>query len=339
MTASKRRAGFTLVEMMVSLAVLLLLMSVIFSITTQTSALWRATTTKIASFQDARAAFDALTRNLSQATLNHSYAYYDSSWNLWPSNSSAPSPTNYGRASNLHFLCGPVDTLFTSANLGTKQSHAVFFQAPLGFVSDTTTYAQSNSLINALGYYVEYSDNSSSTSLPAFLASSTSLNQKRFRLMQWIQPSENFMLYDSTLMTANPTGWYTTLATNKTQCRVMADNVVALIIQPQSTPGDTTLSPNYSYDSAPAAYDTVRSHLLPPIIQVTMVAIDRDSATRLYKLFPNNEPPLYAAKLFKTATSYATDLNALEQTLSGGYGGPKLTYRVFTASVNTHDYQ
>jgi len=322
---------------MVSMVVLVLMMAVIFAVTTQTSRLWQGTQSKITSFQDARAAFEALTRNLSQATLNHYYDYYDSSWNPRTSTPTLFVPAYYGRYSDLHFVCGPVNTLFGSSLLGTKQSHAAFFQAPLGFVSDTTTYAQSNSLINAMGYYVEYSDSASSSSLPAFLKTASTMNQKRFRLMQWVQPSEKFMLYDSTLMAADPTSWYTTLATNPGQCRVMADNVVALIIQPQSTPGDTTLAPNYAYDSAPSKYDTVRSHLLPPVIQVTMVAIDRDSAARLYQQNKATEPSLYSPNLFLDATKYSADLAQLEATLKGGYGGPKLNYRIFTATVNTHD--
>jgi len=337
MTSARKRAGFSLVEVMVSMVVLVLMMAVIFAITSQTSQLWQGTQSKITSFQDARAAFEALTRNLAQATLKHYYDYYDSGWNPRTPSSTNFVPAYYGRYSDLHFVCGPVNTLFSSSLLGTKQSHAVFFQAPLGVVSDTTTYSQSTSLINAMGYYVEYSDNSSSTMLPAFLQATTSMNQKRFRLMQWIQPSEKFMLYDSTVMASNPTGWYTTLTSNQSQCHVMADNVVALIIQPQSTPGDTTLAPNYAYDSYPTAYDTVRSHLLPPIIQVTMVAIDRDSAMRLYLRYKNTEPALYSPSLFLDATKYASDLAQLEATLQGGYGGPKLNYHVFTATVNTHD--
>ncbi len=337
MTSARKKAGFSLVEVLVSMVVLILIMAVIFSVTSQTSLLWQGTRSKITSFQNARAAFDSVTHNLAQATLNHYYDYYDAGWNPRSANGAAFVPKYYGRYSDLHFVCGPVDTLFSASLLGTKQSHAVFFQAPLGFVNDTTTYSQSNSLLNATGYYVEFSDNTNSSSLPAFLQATTAMNQKRFRLMQWVQPSEKFMLYDSSLLSADPTGWYTTLTTNKDQCRVVADNVIALILQPQSTTGDTTLAPNYAYDSYLAKYDPARSHLLPPLIQVTMVAIDSPSATRLYQKYKNAEPPLYSSSLFLDATKYKADLAQLEATLQGGYGGPKLNYRLFTATINTRD--
>lgn len=338
-------------ELMVTMTILMILMTVILAVTNQTGQLWRGTTSKIASFQDARAAFDALTRNLTQATLNHYYDYYDKDWKTRPADTTSTAyasfvPANYGRASDLQFLCGPVDTLFgTSA--GTKQGHAVFFQAPLGRVDDKAAYAESPGLINALGYYVEFSDNTATSSRPKFLRTAATMKQKRFRLMEWIQPSEKFRLYyNNALPGADPKDWFTTLTTNTDQCRVMADNVLALIILPLSSTGDTThprdttLAPAYSYDSRPAVYDSVRSHLLPPMIQVTMVAIDRESAARLNQQFKDTMPPYYAPRWFTKADSYNDDLKALEKALQGGTPGlPKVNYRIFSTTINTRDYK
>lgn len=322
---------------MVSMVVLMLLMGILLTVTTQTGRLWRDTTSKIASFQDARAAFDALTRNLTQATLNHYYDYYDSGWNRRDPGSTSFVPANYGRASDLHFVAGPVDTLFSST--GNKQSHAVFFEAPLGRVSDKATYSKSDSLINALGYYVEFSDNTGTSLRPKFLRSSAGMSQKRFRLMEWMQPSEKFRLYDSTLVAADPKGWYSTLTTNQDQCRVMADNILALVIQPQSDEGDTALAPSYSYDSRPAVHDQLRSHLLPPRIRVTLVAIDRDSARRLQARYGDAMPPLWSSNWFKSAAAYETDMKNLEDTLQGKTGGDKVNYRIFTTTISTRDSQ
>ena len=327
----------TLVEILVSTAILMLLMAIILGVTNQTGRLWRQSSSKIASFQDARAAFEALTRNLSQATLNHYYDYYDDKWDRRDPASTSFVPSNYGRYSDLHFLCGPADTLFDSSTLGTKQSHAVFFQAPLGRVSDKTTYPDSNTLINALGYYVQFSDNKASLARPKFLQGSSSVDQMRFRLMEWMQPSEKFRLYDSTLMAADPKGWYKTLATNTDQCHVMADNILALIVLPESAPGDTTLAPGYSYDSRPATYDPVRSHILPPLLQVTLVAIDRDSAKILDTRYQGSQPPLYLSSWFRSAASYSSDVTQMENTLQGGTGGPKVAYRVFSTTISTRD--
>ena len=319
------------------MVILMLLMGMILAVTTQTGRLWRSTTSKIAAFQDARAAFDALTRNLTQATLNHYYDYYDSGWNRRDPTNSAFTPANFGRYSDLQFVSGPVDTLFDSSASGTRQSHSVFFQAPLGRVSDKASYSQSESLINALGYYVEFADNTASR--PKFLQGTAGVSQKRFRLMEWMQPSEKFRLYDSALEAADPKGWYTTLTTNNDQCRVMAENILALIILPQSAQGDTTLAPAYAYDSRPATYDALRSHLLPPQIRITLVAIDRDSAMRLQARYGDVMPPIYSSGWFKSAASYDADMKQLEDALQGKTGGPQVNYRIFTTTITTRDPQ
>lgn len=350
MMPPSKRAGFSLMELMVTMTILLILMTVILAVTSQTGQLWRGTNSKIASFQDARAAFDALTRNLSQATLNHYYDYYDAGWKARPAISAtaaslAFSPANYGRASDLQFLCGPAETVFGSA-AGTRQSHAVFFQAPLGRVENKAVYGDSQSLVNGVGYYVEFSDNTSAGARPKFLQSAATMKQNRFRMMEWIQPSENFRLYNNNAQTGvDPKDWYLTLTSNAAQCRVLADNILALIILPLSKAPeagqvpDVSLAPAYGYDSRPSTYDTQRSHLLPPLIQVTMVAIDRESAVRLNQHYKDTVPPYLSSTWFAKASAYDDDMKALENALQGRTGLPKVNYRIFKTTISTRDYK
>ena len=74
-------SGFTLIEMLVSVVVLLIIMGIIFQITSETGSLWKGTTAKIQAFQAARAGFESMSRRISQATLNTYYDYFDSSYN------------------------------------------------------------------------------------------------------------------------------------------------------------------------------------------------------------------------------------------------------------------
>lgn len=332
------RSASSLIELLVATTILLILMGIILSVTHQTGQLWRGTNLKIASFQDARAAFDALTRHLSQAALNHYYDYYDKDWNRRAASASTNfTPTYYGRYSDLRFLCGPADTLLTGTALGTKQTHTIFFQAPIGRVDDKTDYAGNNSLINTIGYYVEFSGNTGTSDRPKFLRSVTAMDHRRFRLVEWVQPSEKFRLFDASLNTTDPKGWYTTTASNPDQCRVIAENILALIILPQSQADDTTLAPNYAYDSFPSVYDQTRSHLLPPLLKITLVAIDRDSAARLEQKYGTAMPPIYPQNAFKSAASYDSDLAQMEQILKGKTGLPKINYRIFTTTIHTRD--
>lgn len=331
--AAKNRA-FTLVELMVASAIFLILLGVIFTITSNTSKLWKSTNAKISTFQNARAAFDALTRNLSQATLNHGYDYYDSSWKRRDPLSTTFIPAHYGRWSDLHYLSGPATEVLPTS-IGEVSTHAAFFQAPLGRVEDVVEYADSTSLVNAIGYHIEFADAGKYEPRPNFLESPAK-PRKRYQLLQTIQPSEELSIYDPALQASNPRAWVDrALASQRT--RVMAENIIALVILPMAKQEDTSLAPDYTYDSKPANYDEVRSHLLPPLIQVTLVAIDEDSAVRLQEKHGNAAPPLVPADAFKSAANYADDLDKLKQRLEGAEGGFRVNYRIFTATIQTKE--
>ena len=57
--------AFTIVEMLVSTAILGLLMVLLLSTVDQTQRVWLRTSNKLSQFQAARTAFEAMTRNLS----------------------------------------------------------------------------------------------------------------------------------------------------------------------------------------------------------------------------------------------------------------------------------
>ena len=78
--ALRRRytAAFTLVELLVAMTVLLVLALMMVTLANQTNNIWRSSRTRIEAFQGARTAFERLTTNLSQATLNTYLDYYNS---------------------------------------------------------------------------------------------------------------------------------------------------------------------------------------------------------------------------------------------------------------------
>ena len=123
------QSGFTLVELIVSMGILVLLMLVLISITDATGRTWTYTTGKVEQFHDAREAFESITRKLGQATLNTYWAYDNPN-----------APTKYQRQSELRFISGqssiliPASLALNDENGSPLQTatHAVFFQAPLG---------------------------------------------------------------------------------------------------------------------------------------------------------------------------------------------------------------
>lgn len=329
------RRAFTLVELMVASVVLAFILVIVFSMVTQTGSLWKSTSSKISAFQNARAAFEAVTRNLSQATLNHYPDYYDSGWKRTTASSTNSLPSHYGRYSELEYVSGPISTLLPAAS--GKVSHGVFFQAPLGRTDDTNLLVESPNMLNALGYFVDFCAKSQYEQIPRFLQGAMGSDRKAFRLIEWVQPAEKLVIYDKTYLAGRTWAWFQDPLASGTNCRVMADNVIALIILPKKNSDNLSLSTSYFYDSTATNYVEDRSYLLPPLLQVTLVAIDEDSAQRLRGVYGESQPPLIPAGAFLNIQDFDKDLQDLEATLNGSKGGPKLNYRIFSTTVSTKE--
>ena len=362
-------AAFTLVELLVATSVLIGILLVMVSLTGQTGSLWRRTSGKIEQFRDAREAFQTVTSRLGEATLNTYWDY-----------NSTTLPTAYERRSELRFVSGPAATYLGIGQTGTRVTHCVFFHALFGSVDGTQGVAGANSgyqglegLLNVWGYFVEL--NSDNTFRPAFLASAHNAppQKYRFRLMEFRQSSEELATYNKTSgLDASTTGkaasigyhgtdWYRPAANGGTApCRVVADNIIALIITPRLSKADeqalpsnlkstipdySPLAPNYSYDSsqttnpgqAVASPLTNPRNQLPPVVQVTLVAIDEASAARL-NLTANSTDIFSLSNKFISTLRYTTDLavnptGSSTASLENVLISKKLNYRIFTTSV------
>ena len=330
----ENRCGFTLLELLVSISVLMIVLLVLMGIVNSTQKIWKQTAQRIDAFRAARTGFESMTRRLSQATLNTYWDY-----------NSTNAPTRYIRSSELRFLSG------TPATGGTTPTHSVFFQAPLGYTSNSTRYFGLDNLINTLGYYITVS--SDKAFRPTFLSIP---EHTRFRLMQLLEPSENLTIYSQTSGgKANQyqgNEWFTTPLATPGYSHVIADNVIALVLLPKiSTQQDPTggkLTSNYTFSSAPTGYpylsanQTSNENQLPPLVQVTMVTIDEASAARLEQI-SNGDPATMVSKLglgtlFQQVGSltdnsqpgYAQDLKTLTDKLQSLH----LNYRVFNTDVS-----
>jgi uncharacterized protein (TIGR02599 family) len=384
--ARRGKHGFTIVELMVSMGILTLLLLVLVSITSATQRTWTYTTNEVEQFHDAREAFESVTRKLSQATLN-------TYWDYVYASGTAGSPTGYMRQSELRFISGQASSLMPvmkDANgntLGTT-THAVFFQAPLGYTLNTQAYSNLKNLLNTWGYFIEFG--SDQPSWPKFLQGMKSppapRPRYRFRLMELSEPSDALTLYNYTSgtnssggpknasyitttplaglsypsVTPAPTGtgfeWFTTpLTASSPPARVLAENIVALVLLPKLSPGDIaalnqaggtysdgSLAPDYNYDSTASNSNPAIDprNQLPPVVQVTMVAVDESSYNRFQILQSGASMPtsLGQQSLFQTVgdtlnpgnPGFAQDLQTFENNLQKF----KINYRVFTSNVD-----
>ncbi len=348
---SQTTAGFTLVEILVTATIIIALMGILISMTDQTQRLMRSTSAKVEQFQEARVAFEAMTRRLAQATLNTYWDY------LRDANDR---PLSYQRSAELRFISGITKNLTggVGANGRTRPGHAVFFHTPSGFVDDLNTFGSLDHLINVAGYFVEIGTDEDT--LPPFLRGVID-SRKRFRLMELMQPSERLMTYkdqNPNQSSANSKDWFKSLVTdNNRPVRVLAENVIALIILPRLSKADEQqwmklkgkstipiLAPKYSYDTLDATNtDPLLNprNQLPPVIQVAMVAIDEPSARRLEDLAGSDinlgvdysriftEPSLLEDNPSTSAPNDG-DLSQLETLLIN----KKIAYRIFATNVS-----
>lgn len=415
-------AAFTLVELLVSSTIIVLALVFLISTVDQTRRVVNNTTAKASQFQAARVAFESMTRNLSQATLN---TYYDIDFDA------NQNPTGYRRQSDLHFVVdkstgsntpGSARILDKGGSASANNSapggdlrfpgHCVFFQAPLGLTSqlDTTSsnkkYRSLSNLLSVVGYYVEWNED---TSVPDFVRNNANIPKRfRYRLMQVIQPAELNMVYSNSNYTdtsqvglgvttpspnTDPRDWIQVALGQKAlpssgipassalngatanSARVLAENVIGLIIVPKLSERERTGADKLNdltgtgcvYDSRPkAAYDNqkrvtadreaarnaglngiqkIQAHQLPPILQVTMVAIDEDSAQKLQG--QSSTPPDWMGGLFEsyttetafneqlgtTRTIAPTSLAARLGNTDGSRPTPRMNYRIFTTDV------
>ncbi len=332
---SSRIAAFTLVEMLVSLAVVAMLLIVLLSMTNQVTTLWRSTSGKIDQIQKGRGAFESITRRLGKATLN-TYLDYDNPL----------APAAYVRQSELRFLSGPMAELAGTAPAGkTWLGHGLFFQAPLGASEPgTANSAGLQSLLNMFGYFIEFGDDLAYR--PGIITPALLAPQYRFRLCELIEPTNALSIYRHTSgldqnkkpLSASYTGrqWFTDPLKKSGADRpvhVLAENVIALVILPRLTPdqdpGGVALSPGYLYDSTVEKSDARLNsrNQLPPVVQVTMVVIDDTSARRLHE--NATMPDLGLSALFQEPARFKEDLQTLEGTLISR----RIGYRVFSTNV------
>ncbi|MBB5033324.1 Verru_Chthon cassette protein C [Prosthecobacter vanneervenii] len=386
--------GFTLIELLVSITFLVILMLVVTQVMGIVQRTWVRSNSRVSQFREARKAFDLLSSNLSQATLNTYWASDLKTLNNDALGQAIQTPDGFKRQSELHFICGPTTEILTGATMAQFPGHAVFFQAPLGVVrtdasavnaaaaGTATTVADMANLTNLIcgrGYFVEL--DSDAYFRPSFLNSapySTLVpTRTRLRLMEYSPTADANRIYDSNYR-SNPSNirqWYQNtesgaLANDVRSAKVngtendatfgrfftrpIAENILALVISPQTENTSTTgtassdvyqIAPDYTYDSSqlgPAVSGTApqgTQHLLPPLLKVTMIALDERSGE--YLASTTNTAQLTqlmtdVGGLFKSASRYTQDLEGTPETpgaLRQMLLAAKLNYRVFTTTI------
>jgi uncharacterized protein (TIGR02599 family) len=324
-----RRSAFTLIELLAAMAVLIVLLGIIVGVTNSVSTTMQRATAGIDALAGARAGFDTLNRSLSQATLN-TYWEYDNPLE----------PAVYLRQSDLQFL------IRQNGNYGQE----IFFTAPETYSQDAGLRS-TRGLLNACSAFVTYGSSAQ------FQPTAVDSPKFRYRLMFGIQPTEQLAIFNKPVRTGgqgesayraavqtywNAAAWITPIDSASTTGFVspLADNVIALIAWPRlpvaedSSGEELTPSGNFLYNSQANALSVPQSltaNQLPPVIQVTMIAISEASAARLDT--GSSTPPAdieaALAGKFTQVASYQSDLDEVAKALAD----KNIEFKIFTTSV------
>jgi uncharacterized protein (TIGR02599 family) len=337
--------------MLVSLVVLSILLLVAFGVVEGMQRSWKATRSRVEQFREARTAFEVITRNLSQATLNTylDYFYKETGSNVPPSEGMV-APSAYVRQSELHFIAGSArDAVAPGSSRGLHPGHAVFFQAMLG---QSRLFRGMPALLNARGYYLQFLGDEGSR--PDFLPTGVTRMRHRYRLMEYRPPAERVdERIPGNAVYARPGSWQ---REGIGVCsRIIADNVVMMLVMPQVPSGMVAgdgrnpwwIAPAYRYNSRdsdnstpalePVSVDKAGDvnqgtlHLLPPQLRFTLVALDEESAARWAEMTGHSEVDLQqeSGADFLNPELYEQDLGRLTKHLRAR----RLNYRVFTDIV------
>lgn len=282
----------------------------------------KTSTSKVDAFQSARAGFESVSRTLGIATLNPYWDYYIVSGGSYTNRgTNTNAPTTYGRQSDLQFVVTNDTSGMTLTNTLTAVTHGLFFQAPLGY--STVTGPQAT--LNPVGFFIAYGIDPTQ----AALATATGLaNKPRFRLYQWL-PTSDSLAVDPSTGRITGSAWIA-----PTNCvRPLAENIVAFVVRVPAT--NATIATNYGWDSlAPWTSGAQPStmHQLPPLVEITMVAVEEAAVNRLAGTAATAAAAATALggiPSFTSASDYTNDLATLEKNLSS----KSVPYRVFTATV------
>ena len=358
------RRGFSLVEVMVAMAILSVLMLIISQMLGQMQRTWSSSVSKLSHFRDGRRVFDVMKRNLSQATLNTYLRYLYGGGGANPfspfgtganaAETANTMPLQYVRFSELQFICGPTGQVLPGISPATNPGHALFFYAPLGFSGNPSNMP---SALNGRGYFVKYSGDGNFR--PPFLQGKVS-ERFRYRLMEYLLPTENITVYDNTVPFASYVGKFSQWAEGNADAwsRPVADNIVGLYVSPKSPlavggggivggaaggsgsgrDGRSGIAPDYFFNSADPGFLTggaqpAYSHQLPPAVELVMVVIDEQSAVNLARENGDSAPlNLGDMDLFSAGASddgFRKDLQRLQDYMNE----QKINFRIFTATV------
>jgi len=315
-----RSSAFSLLEVLVAFAIALMAMVTVLQVVTSVEGSWKSAS--VDSFAETGEVFSTMTLALSSATLEPYQDYADSSGSFRTDTTTAFVPDHLARRSDLAFVCGPTNGAngLLAKSGRTTTGCGIFFLSPQGY-TETQANSGLNRLLNALGYFVEFGNDTDASS---FLLPTA--QRWRWRLKQVRQPAESLQVFTF----ASSSAWIQQMVSSESTTPTLAENVIALVVLPERAASDvgTPLATDFRYDSRDASSSVTR-HQLPARLRVALMAIDEASAQMLAAKNGTNPPALVSADLFQKSAQLDADLASFDNALTA----QKIGHRLFQREI------
>lgn len=282
------KRGVTLVELLVTVAVLGVLLAVMFAVLQQAGRVVQRTSRQANSLQESRAVFARLAEALRTATVVSAPHFFDHRANSFDFENGHRGQYELRPKAAHSFVTGPSAQLL-GEGAAVYPGDAMFFAAARGETDDPALEPLRDAL-NGLACLVEHG--SESASFPNFLSPWLDA-RSRYRLKLYVEASENFALR----LLQPDTRWYQKIlpadlppGATTPRAQVLAENVVALLVLPLHENGKT-LAGGTVYDTqawrVPGLDSEARAsaeagfNRLPGALRVALVTIPETVAARL----------------------------------------------------------
>jgi uncharacterized protein (TIGR02599 family) len=337
------RRAFTLIEVLLSMVILAGIMLIVTQVIGSAQRSWKAASSRVSQFREARTAFDAVSRGLRQAALP---TYRD--WDYTGSGQSYPNaltdvPLYIRSYADFGFVAGKAADILQGASSDKFPGHAVAFIAPLG-KTNQDIFQKLPSLPNVRGFFVKFG--SDTDYLPRALSGRLQ-PKSRYRLYEYRppaeKPSDQGQASDSLA-----TDFWTTIKPNGDDLVPIAENIVTLVfglsfaadktmtetpdLASPATSSSSKLPFVAEYNSFKAAQALGTVPQLPHSIEIIMIALDEESATKLAQLNGSSPPPVLSrgGSSFKDPANYDRDVRKMTEAMREQH----LNYRVFSSIIN-----
>lgn len=250
--------GFTLLELLVAMAVLAILVLLLMNMVDSATQLWRINENRVEGFREPRAALGIVAKDLKTAM--------------------AGTNTNFFRLKDSTY--SPA-----GATLGTNAAH-VFFLSAMPKGAQWSTNASSNrSDVCQVGYFVGYGKTSVSSNAPV-----NTLNLYRY----FLSSDDTYALLENTNSSTYPFPPASTLVLSERNVELLARNIVSFQIKAFSTFNNTNVT-NLTVTPMLTNFVSSPNSAMPDLVEITVTAVNQDTAKKLSSQASwgnTNDPPI-----------------------------------------------